>query len=158
MKFIIFFLCEKKYLFKLIRNSGIKVASIIFRMKILTVSNGLVLHDEIKRIAKSLRELKISFYSQNDTLEVISVVINENPEVLIFDDDLFGVKSSDLLKNIRKIKSDLKIIFLTSDTGVDKGREVIDAGIYLYLIKPLEVNVLNETLASILDKKSEAFY
>ena len=151
-------MCEKKYLFKLIRNSGIKVASIIFRMKILTVSNGLVLHDEIKRIAKTLQELKISFYSQSDTLEVISVVINENPEVLIFDDDLFGDKSSDLLKNIRKIKSDLKIIFITSDTGVEKGREVIDAGIYLYLIKPLEVNVLNEALTSILDKKSEAYY
>ena len=127
-------------------------------MKILTVSKDLILQDEIKKTAKILQELKISFYSQYDTLEVISVVINENPEVLVFDDDLFGSQSSDLLKNIRKIKSELKIIFITSDDGVDKGREVIDSGIYLYLIKPLEGNVLNEAVTSILNKKSKVDY
>jgi DNA-binding response OmpR family regulator len=73
-----------------------------------------------------------------DPLDVMSAVCEANPSLVIVDDDFLQPETVHLLKSLRKINKKMNIIFCTSNTTVDLGKEVSQLGIQYYAVKPLD--------------------
>jgi len=91
----------------------------------------------------SFADTKI-YNDSSDPLDIISLVHSLTPNLLIFDDDLLQPNSFKILRSIKQISKNVKIIFLTSDNSVNLGREISPMGVYFYGIKPIsQQEILN---------------
>lgn len=79
---------------------------------------------------------------------------NEHYDLLLFDDDLPGVKGIELVRHTRKLthRRNAPIIMLSA---VNRPREALKAGANLFLRKPDDISALPENVARLLADKSE---
>lgn len=94
----------------------------------------------------------------NNPLDLMSAVCTSNPAMLILDDDFFEPNSAHILKSIRKVNQDLAIIFITSNTSVQLGREISQLAIHYYAHKPLDKNELLDSIKSFARIKKQSLY
>ncbi len=62
----------------------------------------------------------------------------EPPAVILLDDDLPDMKGHELVEDLRRIRNDLKIIFLAYHPTPVFEVEVRRSGVYTFLVKPVE--------------------
>lgn len=125
-------------------------------MRILVISND-------ENICKLLDELKDKKLQQiifenlsNDPLDVMSAVCRMNPTILILDDDFIKPHSGRVLRSIKKVNTKVAVIFITSDNSLELGREISQLGIQYYALKPLEPNVLLDSIESIAQMREKS--
>ena len=95
------------------------------------------------------KEKDILMSESKDPLDIMSAVCSKNPTLLIFDDDFLKPESAHILKSIKKVKKNIYVIFITSDSSFDLGKEVSQLGIQFYTHKPLEEKELVDSVRSI---------
>lgn len=118
-------------------------------MKILIISKDLELKNIISNISADI-DCNINILDQSsDPLDAMSKVCTSNPSLLIIDDDFIKPNSMHLLKSIRSVRKDLKIIFVTSDDSIELGREISPLGIQYYAIKPIAEAELLELINTV---------
>jgi len=104
---------------------------------------------------------QIDVYNEsNDPLDVMSTVCESNPSLMIIDDDFLKPKTVHILQSIRKVNQSIKIIFCTSNSSIELGKEVSQLGIQYYAIKPLDKGELQESFNAALqafNKKISTF-
>ena len=104
---------------------------------------------------------QIDVYNEsNDPLDVMSTVCESNPSLMIIDDDFLKPNTVHILQSIRKVNQSIKIIFCTSNSSIDLGKEVSQLGIQYYAIKPLDKGELQESFNAALqafNKKISTF-
>lgn len=123
-------------------------------MRIITISKDLNLIKLIdKPEVKGQNQLMV-FNRSNDLLEVASYIHTNHPAILIVDDDFLKPDSAHLLRNVKKLNPDMAIVFITSDTGIELGKEVSQVGIFFYGLKPLSENELEDSIRSITKLKT----
>ena len=83
-----------------------------------------------------------------DPLEVISNVHSTNSDIIILDDDMLNPNSARILKSIKQITNNNKVIFITSDNSLELGRKISPIGVYYYGIKPISKELLSELINS----------
>ena len=86
------------------------------------------------------------YNESKDPLDVMSTVCEANPSLLIVDDDFLAPETVHVLKSIRKVNRSIDIIFCTSNTSIELGKEVSQIGIQYYAIKPFTDNELHESI------------
>jgi response regulator of citrate/malate metabolism len=95
---------------------------------------------------------ELSLYTGSaDPLDVMSAICSQNPSLILVDDDFLNPYSAHLLRSLRKINQQMDIIFTTSDTSINLGKEISQLGIHYYAIKPLEESDLTESLESVMN-------
>ena len=100
--------------------------------------------------AHLIPEEQVTIYNESEEpLEVMSSVCSCQPAVLIIDDDFIKPNSVQILKSIRKVHQNIKIVFITSDDSINLGRDIIPLGIHYYAIKPLNEDDLAESIRSL---------
>ena len=92
------------------------------------------------------------FNDSRDPLDIMSTTI------LIIDDDFLKPDTSHILSSIKKIMDQLGVIFVTSDSKIELGREISQLGVYYYAVKPLEKDAIIDALKSIIKLKSKVQY
>lgn len=123
-------------------------------MRIITISKDQNLIKLIdKPEVKGQNQLMV-FNRSNDLLEVASYIHTNHPAILIVDDDFLKPDSAHLLRNVKKLNPDMAIVFITSDTGIELGKEVSQVGIFFYGLKPLSENELEDSIRSITKLKT----
>jgi DNA-binding NarL/FixJ family response regulator len=95
------------------------------------------------------KERHILMSESKDPLDIMSTVCSKNPRLLIIDDDFLKPESAHILKSIKKVKQNIYVIFITSDSSFDLGKEVSQLGIHFYTHKPLEEKELIDSVRSI---------
>ena len=126
-------------------------------MRSVLVSND---NELLSRIEKSDINIgkDIRIYNESkDPLDVMSTICEINPSLLIVDDDFLAPETVHILKSIRKVNRGIGIIFCTSNTSIDLGKEVSQIGIQYYAIKPLNEGELQESINAAMqlhDKKT----
>ena len=105
----------------------------------------------------STAEFKI-FDRTTDPLEVISMVHSISPNMLILDDDMLKPNSFRILKSIKQIRENEVIVFLTSDNGLDLGREISPLGVFYYGIKPITKEEISDLIKSVSTKNKSTNY
>lgn len=87
---------------------------------------------------------------KKNPLDVVQCIYKAKPSVIVIDDDFICPNSATLIKTLKMVKKNLKIIFLTSDSSVELGKEISQLAINFYAVKPLEEAEFEDLLLSIL--------
>lgn len=90
----------------------------------------------ISRAKNALRELKKNRY-----------------HLIILDLKIPEVKGEDLLKEIRKLDSDISVIILTAFPSVDSAVQALQSHVFDYIKKPFKINDLRDKVKSALKSK-----
>ena len=123
-------------------------------MKIVTISSDTSLIELIDKPEVKEQNQLIVYNKSNDLLDAVSFIHTNHPSVLIVDDDFLKPDTAHLLKNVKKLNPDLAIIFITSDPGIELGKDVSQVGIHFYGLKPLGENELEDSIKSITKLKT----
>jgi len=127
-------------------------------MKILIVTDDAML----MKLGNSLNHVSngqmIIYNSCANPLSVLAFVYENNPSLLIVDDDYLKPNSAQIIDTIRKMNKNLSIVFGTSDPGLELGKEISQLGILYYAIKPLVESELEDLLNSINNSKDKLTY
>ncbi|MBU1096135.1 MAG: hypothetical protein CVV23_00710 [Ignavibacteriae bacterium HGW-Ignavibacteriae-2] len=104
----------------------------------------------ILRKSVNTNECELKFYQQLfDPLDVMSFVCSTTPPVLFVDDDCLKPNTAHILKSIKKVNKGIKLVFFTSDSSLELGREISPLGVHFYGIKPVGEEILTNILNSI---------
>ena len=118
-------------------------------MKTVIISNDNQLINIIKNL-KLFPENQLGIYSEDaDALEIMSHVCTEHPNTLVIDDDFTQPHSAQVLNAIRKVNNNVKIIFISSDSSVELGRDISQVGILYHAVKPINEDEINDLFNSI---------
>lgn len=78
--------------------------------------------------------------------EAIEEVDREEPDVMLLDLKMPDLDGLEVLARIRENHPDLKVIFLTGHGSFESGQQGMELGAFDYLMKPVDLNNLIETL------------
>ena len=98
----------------------------------------------------------IAIYNSNkNPLDIVNFIYESKPSVLLIDDDFINPNSATLIGTLNKVRENLKIIFLTSDSSIELGKKISQLVIQYYAIKPLDEAEFEELLVSILKTNNQ---
>ncbi|OUR80637.1 hypothetical protein A9Q83_00510 [Alphaproteobacteria bacterium 46_93_T64] len=85
--------------------------------------------------------------------EALSAVEAFKPDVLLLDVMMPNMNGVETLENVRSLKGYSKIpaIFITARAGVDKNKELFEAGALGVIVKPFDVATLSQQILTIFD-------
>ena len=120
-------------------------------MRVLLTSTDDELITQVRSVA-AVTEENLHVFNEEDgaALDIMSLVCSTNPGLLILDDDYTAPDSFRLLKSIRKVNKQIRIIFITSDDSIELGRSIMPLEIQYYGMKPLKENELHDALHSVI--------
>jgi two-component system, response regulator RegA len=72
----------------------------------------------------------------------LTLVQNDLPEVVVLDLEMPGMHGSEAFVEIKKIDPYVEVIILTGNTSVDSAIELMQQGIFDYLMKPINIDEL----------------
>ncbi|MDY0351002.1 MAG: response regulator [Desulfobulbaceae bacterium] len=93
----------------------------------------------------------VGVMSGNEAVEKIS---NENFDVVLLDVKMPGMDGVETLREIKRIKPLVEVIMLTGHASVESGIEGMKLGAFDYLMKPMELDKILETIQDAYKKKS----
>lgn len=126
--------------------------------KILFISTDQELSNSLEKFAGELGCGYENFNSSNDPLDIISEVLTANTSLLVLDDDFLNPESAKILESVKKVKSKLPVLFFTSNTSIQLGREINGIGVKFYLIKPVVEENLREFIKSVKAEEKKHIY
>jgi DNA-binding NtrC family response regulator len=124
-------------------------------MKTMLISDDINLIEIMKQVDAQLLDNCITFNGTKDPLDIVSFIYTKNPVLLIIDDDFLAPNTAHILRSIKKVRENIYIIFITSDPGIDLGREISQIGIHYYAYKPLSEEELVGSVKSITKLKAK---
>ena len=81
-----------------------------------------------------------------DGKSALNLIKEDEPEVIIVDLKMPGVDGLEVLRKVKEKRPDIEVIILTGH-GHEKDRQLcMELGAFAYLQKPLDINVLSETI------------
>jgi DNA-binding NarL/FixJ family response regulator len=94
------------------------------------------------------------YEADSDPVKVLSNILAIQPSILIIDDDYMLPNSVSVIESIKKVNNKIKIIFVTSDSGIELGKAVSQLGIFFYAIKPVEDDEFRTLFNSIFQSRT----
>jgi len=81
-----------------------------------------------------------------DGESALKLIKEDDPEVIIVDLKMPGIDGLEVLRRVKETRPEIEVIILTGH-GNEKDRQLcLDLGAFAYLQKPLDINVLSETI------------
>ena len=82
-------------------------------------------------------------YTTQDPEEVVDLVQKHDPQVVLLDIMMPGVHGVEVLRRIKQVSPDVKVIMITAMDDEAIAREAIEAGAVDYVTKPLDLDYLD---------------
>ena len=117
-------------------------------IRILLADNQILVREGIKKIFERDDKLEVvcEVYNGEDCLEKIKI---ENPDVIIIGINIPKKNGIEELKELRKRKSDVKVIFLTNHDEIEYINYIMENGANGYLIKDVDSSELFDAVYSV---------
>lgn len=117
-------------------------------IRILLADNQILVREGIKKIFERDDKLEVvcEVYNGEDCLEKIKI---ENPDVIIIGINIPKKNGIEVLKELRKRKSDVKVIFLTNHDEIEYINYIMENGANGYLIKDVDSYELLDAVYSV---------
>jgi two-component system, OmpR family, response regulator CpxR len=120
-----------------------------------TPSKVLLVDDErefIQTLSERLEMRDIGAAVTFDGESALDLVEDDAPEVMLLDLQMPGINGIEVLKRVKAEHPEIEVVILTGH-GTEKDRDVcMELGAYAYLEKPVDIEVLSETLKQANDK------
>ena len=114
-----------------------------------TPSKVLLVDDErefVQTLSERLQLRDMGSAVAYDGKSALELVNEDEPEVMILDLKMPGIDGFEVLKRVKKTRPEIEVIILTGH-GSDVDRKVcMELGAFAYLQKPVNIDVLSETL------------
>ena len=91
-------------------------------------------------------------FSGESALEVVK---DDEPEVMLLDLKMPGIDGIEVLRKVKETKPEIEIIILTGHGSEDDRKICMELGAFAYLHKPVDINLLSETLAKATEKMKQ---
>ena len=117
-------------------------------IRILLADNQILVREGIKKIFERDDKLEVvcEVYNGEDCLEKIKI---ENPDVIIIGINIPKKNGIEVLKELKKRKSDVKVIFLTNHDEIEYINYIMENGANGYLIKDVDSSELLDAVYSV---------
>ncbi len=112
--------------------------------------NILLVDDEVEFISTLAERLElrgINARVTHDGESALREVADEEPQVMVLDVMMPGLKGLDVLQRVRESHPKVQVILLTGQGKTRDGIEGMRYGAFAYLMKPLDLEELIQTLA-----------
>ncbi len=125
-------------------------------MKILFVED-----DPMNRrvVGEMLKAARIEMFEAEDALTGLDMIEQNEFDLVLMDLRMPGMDGLEAIRHIRNRKDDkrlIPIIVVTADTAMDLRGECLDKGADEFMIKPVEIRALFETIAFTIAKHKKA--
>jgi two-component system, OmpR family, response regulator CpxR len=114
-----------------------------------TPSKLLIVDDErqfVQTLSERLRLREIGSVIAYDGESALSMIKEEEPDVMILDLKMPGIDGIEVLKRVKETNPHIEVIILTGH-GSEADKEMcMQLGAFAYLQKPVDVNVLSDTI------------
>ena len=130
----------------------------VIMIKILLISIDQIIKSFLENKYLNSKYQFTTFNSTIDPLDIMSQVCTVNPSILIMDDDFISPNSAKILSSIKKVNPKLLVIFITSNTSLELGRNINSIGVKHYLMKPISEIEFKEYLNSLFKEKENINY
>jgi DNA-binding NtrC family response regulator len=124
----------------------------MIKTSILNKKNILVVDDYegcLMVIAAMLQDYDYDVDSARNGLEALGFMKNKRYDLVITDLEMPGMTGIDLLKKIKTLAPDTKVIIASGNGTVNSYMDSMVSGASEYLNKPLEMNKLTKTVANV---------
>lgn len=80
--------------------------------------------------------------------QALEIVKNESPDLVILDMKIPGMDGLEILKEIKKINTDIKVIMMTAYGELDMIKEATELGAITHFTKPFDIDELRLAVKS----------
>ncbi len=102
--------------------------------------------DFVQTLSERLQQRKIESRIAYNGEEALLSIEDDQPEVIVLDLKMPGIGGLDVLRKVKKEHPDTEVIILTGH-GSDREKELaMELGAFAYLEKPVDINVLSDTM------------
>ena len=122
----------------------------IYRKHDFKSPSKVLLVDDEREFAETLSERlmirDVGAAVAHDGQSALSLIENDDPEVMIIDLKMPDISGLEILKKVKKTRPEIEVIVLTGH-GSDADKDVcLNLGAFAYLQKPVEIEALNEVI------------
>ncbi len=120
-----------------------------------TPSKVLLVDDErefVQTLSERLMMREMSSAVAYDGESALSIVDEDEPEVMILDLKMPGIDGIEVLKKVKATKPEIEVIILTGHGSEADKKVCMDLGAFAYLQKPVDIDLLSKTLKLANDK------
>lgn len=124
-------------------------ADIYRRMDFELPSRVLLVDDErefVKTLSERLLLRDLGSAVVYDGESALDVVQEDEPEVMILDLKMPGIDGIEVLRRVKSNRPSIEVIILTGHGSEDDRKTCMDLGAFAYLNKPVDIDVLSQTL------------
>ena len=121
-----------------------------YKPNILIVDDELSVHKSFKLIFKERHTL---FFARTGD-ETLTILKNENIDLVFLDIDLPGMDGFQVLKKIKEFDQSIAIVMITADTSTKSAVRSIKMGAYDYITKPFDVDEIELVTEHIVKEKA----
>jgi CheY-like chemotaxis protein/cytidylate kinase len=112
-------------------------------------SKLLLVDDErqfVQTLSDRLRLREIGSVIAYDGESALDMIKEEEPDVMILDLKMPGIDGIEVLKRVKQTNPNIEVIILTGHGNESDKQRCLELGAFAYLEKPVDVNVLSETI------------
>jgi DNA-binding NtrC family response regulator len=133
------------------RKTKVKGEAIMLAdMRVLVVDDEM---DFLEMTVKRMQKKGIQCEGVPSGYEAVEKINNENFDVVLLDVKMPGMDGIEVLREIKRIKPLIEVIMLTGHASVESGIEGMKLGAFDYLMKPMELDKILETIQDAYEKK-----
>jgi response regulator RpfG family c-di-GMP phosphodiesterase len=103
----------------------------------------------LKVLERFLKECGYECYSYSNPVEAVKAIKTKPFDVVITDILMPQMNGIDVLKSVKETNSETKVIMLTGYASIENTEAALNQGAYSFFRKPLDLNIINETLQKI---------
>ena len=132
----------------------------IYRKLDFTMPSKLLLVDDEREFVQTLSERLMMrdmgsavAYDGESALKLIN---EDEPDVIIVDLKMPGINGLEVLRQVKETRPQIEVIILTGHGDEEDRKLCMELGAFAYLQKPLDINVLSETIRQANEKAKQA--
>jgi len=84
--------------------------------------------------------------------DIIRQVKNGRFQVIVLDEEVEGIKVTDLVPIVKKMNPKTQIIAISSEGSIESARRLREAGIFYQAMKPLDIDEIKSAVSCAFDK------
>jgi len=89
-------------------------------------------------------------YQASNGRLALEIVRKEKPDIVLLDMKIPGMDGLEILKQIKKIDADVKVIMMTAYGELDTIKEATECGALMHFTKPFDIDELRMAVRSVL--------
>jgi DNA-binding NtrC family response regulator len=121
------------------------------------ISSVMILDDEpivCERLRSTLEKLNLDLETFTDPNEALKRFSEKKVDVLITDLKMKEIDGIEILKLVKKVSPETKVIIITGFATVEKAKEALKIGAYDFIAKPFRLSQLRDLVVTALGSSS----